>query len=150
MFAALLLVAALQSSPEADVGRVIDRLHETAAAADGDAYFALFTANARFIGTDRSERWSLAQFRDYAAPHFAAGRGWTYRSVSRSVTIAPIECRCVAWFDEVLENESYGTTRGSGVLRLTDGGWKIDQYVLSFAVPNDKARQVVDVIRKAD
>ena len=47
-------------------------------------------------------------------------------------------------------NESYGETRGSGVLRLTGDGWKIEQYVLSFAVPNDKARQVVEVIRGAE
>ena len=53
------------------------------------------------------------------------------------------------YLDEVLDNDAYGTTRGSGVLRLTEDGWKIEQYVLSFAVPNDKARAVVDVI-KAD
>ncbi|MFN3353938.1 MAG: nuclear transport factor 2 family protein, partial [Brevundimonas sp.] len=38
-------------------------------------------------------------------------------------------------------------TRGSGVMRLTDDGWKIEQYVLSFAVPNDRASAVVDAIR---
>jgi hypothetical protein len=53
----------------------------------------------------------------------------------------------VAVFDEVLDNDSYGTVRGSGVLRLTDDGWKIEQYVLSFTVPNDVARDVVAVIR---
>ena len=64
------------------------------------------------------------------------------------VTIAPITCRCLAWFDERLDNASYGETRGSGVLRLTEDGWKIEQYVLSFAVPNDAARDVVAVIRQ--
>ncbi len=64
------------------------------------------------------------------------------------VSIAPIACRCVAWFDERLENASYGEMRGSGVLRLTDDGWKIEQYVLSFAVPNGAARDVVAVIRR--
>jgi hypothetical protein len=33
------------------------------------------------------------------------------------------------------------------VLRLTDDGWKIEQYVLSFAIPNDSAAAVVAVIR---
>lgn len=150
MFAAFVLAVALQSSPEAEVEAVIDRLHQSASTADGQTYFDLFTPDARFIGTDAAERWSLSEFRAYATPHFDAGRGWTYRSVSRTMTIAPVECRCIAWFDEVLENEAYGVTRGSGVLRLTEGGWKIEQYVLSFAVPNDKARAVVDIIRKAD
>lgn len=32
-------------------------------------------------------------------------------------------------------------------MRLTDDGWKIEQYVLSFAVPNDKADAVVALIK---
>ena len=148
LVAALALAAA--PTPEEDVAAAIDALHAAASRADGAAYFALFTPDARFIGTDASERWSLAEFRAYAEPYFARGRGWTYVPVERTVTIAPIECRCVAWFDETLDSRSYGVTRGSGVLRLTDDGWKIEQYVLSFAVPNDKAAGVVDVIRGAE
>ena len=53
----------------------------------------------------------------------------------------------MAWFDEVLAHASYGVLRGSGALRLTDDGWKVSQYVLSFAVPNDDAEAVVGVIR---
>ena len=136
-----------ESAPEAAVGAVLDRLHATASAADGDAYFALFTPDARFIGTDATERWSLAEFQAYAEPHFSQGRGWTYAPTARTVTIADIDCRCVAWFDEVLDHASYGTLRGSGALRLTDDGWKVSQYVLSFAVPNDDADAVVGVIR---
>ena len=49
-------------------------------------------------------------------------------------------------FDEKLTNAAYGEVRGSGVLRLTDEGWKIEQYVLSFSVPNDRAEQVVRLI----
>ena len=41
----------------------------------------------------------------------------------------------------------YGRTRGSGVLRRTEDGWKIEQYVLSFAVPNDRASAVVQAIK---
>ena len=134
-------------TPEQDVGVVLDRLHEAAAEADGDAYFDLYTPDARFIGTDAGERWSLAEFQAYAEPHFSAGNGWTYEATARTVTIAPIECRCVAWFDEVLAHASYGVLRGSGALRLTDDGWKVSQYVLSFAVPNDDAEAVVGVIR---
>ena len=52
----------------------------------------------------------------------------------------------VAWFEEKLTNASYGETRGSGVVRLIDGQWKIEQYVLSFSVPNDASRAVVEAI----
>ncbi len=150
-----LLIAAvaaltLQTAPdpaEAGVAAVLDRLNEASTAADGPAYFALFTPDARFIGTDATERWSLPEFRAFAEPYFARGRGWTYTPAARVITIAPIECRCVAWFDEELTNAGYGQTRGSGVLRLTDDGWKIEQYVLSIPVPNDKARAVVALIQ---
>ena len=148
LVAALALAAA--PTPEEDVAAAIDALHAAASRADGAAYFALFTPDARFIGTDASERWSLAEFRAYAEPYFARGRGWTYTPVERTVTLAPVQCLCVAWFDEVLDSESYGVTRGSGVLRKTRDGWKIEQYVLSFAVPNDRAAAVVAAIRAAD
>ena len=149
-----LSAAPVQAAPALDaetapVNRVLDAMHAAASVADGEAYFASFTADGRFIGTDATERWSLAEFRAYAMPYFSQGKGWIYRPTARTVTIAPIDCRCVAWFDEVLDNDAYGTTRGSGVLRLTDDGWKIEQYVLSFAVPNDRASAVVDAI-KAD
>ena len=145
LVAALALAAA--PTPEEDVAAAIDALHAAASRADGAAYFALFTPDARIIGTDASERWSLAEFRAYAEPYFARGRGWTYTPVERTVTLAPVQCLCVAWFDEVLDSESYGVTRGSGVLRKTRDGWKIEQYVLSFAVPNARADAVVEAIR---
>ena len=147
--AAPVQVAPAAEAETAPVEHTLDAMHAAASRADGEAYFATFTADGRFIGTDATERWTLPEFRAYAMPYFSQGKGWTYRPVTRTVTIAPIDCRCVAWFDEVLDNDAYGTTRGSGVLRLTDEGWKIEQYVLSFAVPNDKARAVVGVI-KAD
>lgn len=154
-----LSAASAPAEPQADarseteaqaIGQVLDGLHETAARADGPAYFARFTPDARFIGTDATERWSLEAFRAYAMPYFSQGQGWTYQASERVITVADIPCRCIAWFDEQLDNASYGRTRGSGVLRLTGDGWKIEQYVLSFAVPNERAREVVETIEKAD
>lgn len=147
---AALVLFSVQAAPppaEVQIGAVLNHMHAAAGAADGAAYFSTFTPDARFIGTDTTERWSLAQFRAYAEPFFARGRGWTYTPRDRTITVAPIDCRCIAWFDEVLDNASYGEVRGSGVLRLTDDGWKIEQYVLSFAVPNDRANQVVEAIK---
>lgn len=141
---------AQSGDPGGEPGAVIDALHQAAREADGAAYFALFTTEARFIGTDVTERWTVAEFEAYATPYFSRGQGWDYQVISRDLSILPIECRCVAVFDEVLENASYGTVRGSGVLRLSDDGWKIEQYVLSFAVPNEVARDVVAVIRAGE
>jgi hypothetical protein len=146
----LSLVAALQTTPEAEASAVVDRLHTLASAADGPAYFALFTPDARFIGTDATERWSVEAFKAYAMPYFSQGRGWTYHPRDRVVTLLDLPCRCVAEFDELLENEAYGVTRGSGVLVHTEAGWKIQQYVLSFVVPNDAARDVTALIRSKE
>ncbi len=46
-----------------------------------------------------------------------------------------------AWFDEMLWNEKYGTCRGTGVLVLVDGSWRISQYNLSIPMPNDLAAE---------
>lgn len=152
MLALVLSLLVLSEPPptpaeQAAINSVLDGLHQAASKADTLAYFDSFTADARFVGTDASERWSLQAFREYATPYFSRGQGWTYHPSERVITVADIPCRCVAWFDEQLDNDSYGRTRGSGVLRLTDDGWKVEQYVLSFAVPNDRARQVVQTIK---
>ena len=144
---ALSLAVALQSAPEAEAAAVVDRLHELASAADGPAYFDLFTPDARFVGTDGGERWSVEAFKAYAMPYFSQGKGWTYHPRDRVVTMLALPCQCVASFDELLDNDAYGVTRGSGVLVRTEAGWKIQQYVLSYVVPNDVARDVTGLIR---
>ena len=67
MIAALLALALASTQPAADpvleAEAVIDRMHQAASRADGQAYFALFTPDARFIGTDATERWTLEQFK---------------------------------------------------------------------------------------
>jgi len=123
----------------------LDRMHEAAARADGDTYFAQFSTGARFVGTDAGEHWDISAFRAYAEPYFARGRGWTYHPRDRTLIISGD----FAWFDEILDHDSYGVLRGSGLLRRHGPGddWKIEQYVLSFAVPNDRAAAVVDAIK---
>ena len=152
--AAIPASAVAQSTPdaptaEAQVAAVLDQMNAATTAADGPAYFALFTPEARFVGTDASEHWTLPQFRAYVEPYFAQGRGWSYPATERTITIAPIECRCIAWFEEKLASAHYGETRGSGVMRKTAEGWKIEQYVLSFAIPNDRSDAVLAAVRGA-
>ena len=135
------------SQDEAAIHRLLDGFNAAAARADGPAYFASFTPNAVFVGTDASERWTLAEFRAFAEPYFRSGKGWTYVPTKRTVTFADVPCRCVAWFEEDLRSESYGTTRGTGVVVKGEGGWKIAQYVLTIPIPNAIAKDVVAQIR---
>lgn len=137
---------AAAASVEAAVAAVLDELHAAASAADFDRYFAVFADNAVFLGTDATERWPVAEFREYARARFSEGRGWTYEVKERHVSVA--EDGSTAWFDERLENEFLGDTRGSGVLVLRDGSWRIAQYNLTIPVPNELAEEFVARIRE--
>ncbi len=123
---------------------VLDDLHLAASEADEVRYFGHFAEGAVFLGTDASERWSVEQFRAYAHPHFAAGKGWTYKATERHLRLSPDGE--TAWFDERLYNEKYGEVRGSGVL-VRDGRWRVAQYNLSFPIPNGIALDVIKMIR---
>ncbi len=138
----------VDASPDTTaVAAVLDSLHRDASRADEDAYFSLFAPDGVFIGTDATERWTVDAFRAYAHPIFQQGRGWTYvvRPGTRHIAFDP--GGTVAWFDELLDNESYGETRGTGVLRRVDGAWRIAQYHLTIPVPNALADSVVGMIR---
>ena len=129
---------------------MLDAFHRAAAEADGETYFSLFTPEALYRGTDVAELWTVEEFRSYAEPHFSQGRGWTYVARERQVAIAPTPCACVAWFDEILDSESYGTSRGTGVVvRGEDGIWRIAYYALTFTIPNALARDMTARIRAA-
>ena len=140
----LAIVSAVAADTDA-VSSVLDDFHSAASAADEERYFSHFTPEAVFLGTDASERWTVAEFREYAHPHFSEGRGWTYVATERHVMFSP-DGR-LAWFDETLRNEKYGETRGTGVLHKTGQGWKIAHYSLTLLVPNERAQAVVAVIR---
>ncbi|HQN40097.1 MAG: nuclear transport factor 2 family protein [Acidobacteria bacterium] len=129
----------------AAVAAVLDAFHAAAARADEAAYFALLAEDAVFLGTDATERWPKAAFREYAHPHFAAGRGWRFDPGTRQIALSA-DGR-VAWFDELLASESYGECRGSGVLERLDGRWLIRQYHLTIPIPNALAGEVVARIR---
>ncbi len=143
-----LIGTAASNDAQTAVGAVLDTLHQAAAEADGDLYFSLFAADAVFLGTDPSERWSIEQFKAFAQPYFSKGQGWAYLPGERHVDILP--GGKTAQFDELLSNAAYGVCRGTGVLVLTPRGWRISQYSLSIPIPNDLAKDIVARIREFD
>lgn len=124
---------------------VLDALHASAATADAERYFNLFSEDAVFIGTDASEVWTIPEFKDYAMPHFNKGTGWTYHPYDRHLYFS--DDGNTAWFDELLNNKKLGTTRGTGVLIKQDGRWKIAQYHLAIPIPNAIAQDVATQIQ---
>jgi ketosteroid isomerase-like protein len=152
LFLLLTLVPACATAPailDEDSGRgaveaVLDDLHLAASEADEARYFGHFADGAVFLGTDATERWTVEQFREYAHPHFSAGKGWTYKATERHIRVSA--SGQTAWFDERLHNEKYGEVRGSGVL-VWDGRWRVAHYNLSFPIPNELAGEVIGLIR---
>lgn len=132
--------------PQHPASRAVAALHQAASDADAERYFALFTPDAVFLGTDPDERWTRDEFRAFVTPYFADGRGWTYIQITHHLSLS--DDGDTAWFDEELLNDSYGRCRGSGVVeRGTDGRWRIAQYNLTIPVPNDLASDLVSRIR---
>jgi len=135
----------LAQSEEDAVSAVLDDIHRLASEADFEGYFKLYTPDAVFMGTDAAERWSIAEFKQYAQPALDRSSGWTYVMTERNIFLS--DGGNTAWFDERLENEGFGECRGTGVLVKVDGVWKVSQYNLTVPIPNDLLRDVVAQIR---
>lgn len=125
----------------------MDAWHRAAAEADFDGYFGLMTHDAVFIGIDATENWQLAEFKEYAKPHFDKGRAWSFTAVERNVYVDATEQ--FAWFNELLDTQMK-LCRGSGVLKMVDGSWKIAHYVLSIAVPNEHVGELIKIKEAKD
>ena len=130
-----------------EVGHTMDDWHQAASVGDRDRYIDHFAPDAVFLGTDATERWDMASFTAYVDEHFKPGSGWTYKPFNRQVTLGANSQ--VAWIDEELDSDGYGALRGTGVLRRDESAWKIVHYSMVFTVPNNVAREVVDVVRSA-
>src|SRR5262245_21326927 len=87
------LEAPMASAQPGDVTQtlsgILDDFHDAASKADYARYFAHWSPVSVFLGTDATERWVGAEFREYAKKRFDTGKGWTYRSHDRHVTLAP-------------------------------------------------------------
>ena len=143
------IIMSLFSPPSTvSVEATLDDFHQAASVADGQRYFAHFAADGVFVGTDASEVWSVPAFKAYASPYFSKGQGWTYHPDRETRRVRYSADRKTAWFYETLRHDKYGVLRGSGSLVHDGQRWRIAQYVLSFAVPNDAAKDVVERIRR--
>ncbi|MFK7760496.1 MAG: nuclear transport factor 2 family protein [Phycisphaerales bacterium] len=127
------------------IDAVLDGWHQAAAAGELKPYIESMTEGSVFMGTDVSERWTRDELQGYAEQYFGDGEGWVY--VPRDRHIRTNAFGDIAWIDEVLDNEKYGVLRGTGVLKRNGDVWKIAHYSLTFLVPNESAKDVVEVIR---
>lgn len=135
-----------QETAQPALDSLIDGLHKDAHEGNFETYFARYTSDAVFMGTDKTERWTINAFKAYAAPAFDDGHGWTYTVVERNWE-GDGDTR---WFDEILFNEKLGHCRGTGVVEKVGDNWKIAHYSLTLLIPNDIAETVGSQSKRAD
>lgn len=136
------------AEPRDDVDDLLNRMHIATTDADHEAYFAMFTDDAVFFGTDIWERWELPEFESLYRPYMQSGRGWSFQMRDRHITMQP--GGTVALFDETLYSRAYGQCRGTGACRLEDGQWKIASYHLDITIPNSVSTPIVEMIREEE
>ena len=129
-----------------DLDALLNGLHLDAHKGNFESYFDRYSADAVFLGTDKTERWTIEEFKAYAKPAFSDGHGWTYAVIERNWE----GDGNTRWFDEILLNEKLGHCRGTGVVELIKGEWKISHYALTMLVPNSIAAKVGSLTLEAD
>src|SRR5579872_3715690 len=81
----LLSCSALAQDRVQLVAAVLDDWHQAASVADAARYFGHFAANGVFMGTDATERWTVAEFRAWAKPHFQRKSAWSFKPRDRHI-----------------------------------------------------------------
>jgi len=134
--------ALAQDKAKKQINITLDAWHQAAAAANFNTYFDFMTEDAIFIGTDATENWNKTAFQAFAKPYFDKGKAWNFTALERHIYFN--NDKKTAWFDELL-NTQMKICRGSGVLVLLNGSWKIKHYVLSMTIPNDNTDAVIKI-----
>lgn len=142
----LLLIFSLHAKAQTSeqlIHNLLDNWHHSAAVADADTFFGSMTETAHYIGTDENEDWLRDEMKEWAKEIFKRDTAWDFKTKTRNIYLH--QDGKLAWFDETLDTWM-GVCRGSGVVILTDEGWKIQQFILSVAVPNDKIDDYLKVL----
>lgn len=124
------------------INKIIDKWHADARDANFEEFFDRISNKGYYIGTDSSEIWTKQEFANYSKPYFDKNKTWNFKAINRNVYFS--KNKKVAWFDELLDTWM-GECRGSGVLELENGKWKIKHYVLSITIPNSKVKETVKI-----
>lgn len=129
------------------ISEFLDSWHKDASNADFKNYFDKIADDGIYIGTDATENWTKKEFEDFAKPYFDKGKAWDFKVLERNIYFS--SDKKLAWFDELLDTQMK-ICRGSGVLELKNGNWKIKHYVLSMTIPNDNVDVVIQAKSKIE
>lgn len=136
-----------KSAIRKEVNTLLVNWHKAASDANFKEYFGVLDSSAIYIGTAAEEIWTKEKFANFSKPYFDKGKAWSFTTLERNIYVS--EAANIVWFDELIDTWM-GTCRGSGVLQKKGDSWKIKQYVLSVAIPNDDIQAVIDIKKKND
>jgi len=123
-----------------DINTIVSDWHDNAKNANFNDYFNRISNAGFYIGTDQTEIWTKQEFQTFSKPYFDKKNTWDFKTIKRNVFLS--KDKNTAWFNELLDTWM-GTCRGSGILELENGVWRIKQYVLSVTIPNTKIKKVI-------
>jgi hypothetical protein len=126
------------------VNAFIDEWHDDAAHSRV-RYFDKMAPGAIYIGTDKTERWTRDELKEWSKKFFQRPSAWAFTAIKRNVSFSA-DKRFI-WFDEQL-NTQMGVCQASGVIERTPNGLQILHYQLSLAVPNELVDHFTETIRQ--
>ena len=129
---------------EAEIHSLMDAWHKAAAVADEEVFFGSMAPRAIYLGTDDSERWLRDEMKEWSKKYFEGESAWDFTPSARQIYWSAD--KRTAWFEEKLATWM-GPCRGSGVVALIDGEWKIEHYNLTVTVPNDKIKSFIALMK---
>ena len=132
-----------QEEEKLKINALIDNWHHAAAVADEDAFFGFMSEECIYLGTDINEKWLRDELKAWSEKYFNTESAWSFTAFDREIYLHD----SMAWFDEKL-NTWMGPCRASGILKNEGGQWKLLHYQLSVAVPNEKIKDFIEMVKK--
>ncbi len=126
--------------PAAAARSMLNDLHRARFEVDGERFLGHFAPDAILLGTDRSERMTMALNRAFVRLYWTGDQGPTVTPIEQRVHLSPN--RNMAWFEERADRERVGQVRATGVIAEIDGTWKFVHYNLVILVPKEMAEEL--------
>ena len=118
-----------------EINNFLDNWHHAATVADEDGFYGAMTEDCIYLGTDPTEKWKRDELRNWAVKAFEGDTAWAFTPFDRQIYLS--DGAELVWFDEKLKTWM-GECRGSGIVVLTEAGWKLKHYNLAVTITNEK------------
>ncbi len=131
-----------EKNNKARIDFLLNNWHKAAAAGDETVFFESMDSSCIYLGTDKTEYWTKQEFEAWSKKFFDKDKAWDFTPYDRHIYFSAD--KKYAWFDELLKTWM-GVCRGSGVVMLIDGEYKLLQYNLAVTISNEQIKKFVKI-----